>query len=78
MNYYTGHESLSGHYGGDKQRPAYSPTGYSTMDSRNSTLNRELDAPLGRPDDSLIEGEMITATTQVGLTKSLSKVEPLL
>ncbi|XP_063968894.1 ankyrin-2-like isoform X9 [Lytechinus pictus] len=64
MNYYTGHESLSGHYGNDKGRPAYSPTGYSTMDSRNSTLNRDYNAPLGRPDESLIEGEMITATTQ--------------
>ncbi|XP_041485487.1 ankyrin-2-like isoform X28 [Lytechinus variegatus] len=64
MNYYTGHESLSGHYGNDKGRPAYSPTGYSTMDSRNSTLNRDFNAPLGRPDDSLIEGEMITVTTQ--------------
>ena len=61
LSYYTGGDSLSGHYNA-KLRPAYSPTGYSTMDSRNSTLNRDMTAPLG-PGEIIEEG--ITAQTQV-------------
>ncbi|XP_071481694.1 uncharacterized protein [Diadema antillarum] len=72
MSYYTGADSLSGHYNA-KLRPAYSPTGYSTMDSRNSTLNRDYSAPLGRPDESLIEGEITVKTESM-----LESAPPLL
>ncbi|XP_072165183.1 uncharacterized protein [Diadema setosum] len=72
MSYYTGADSLSGHYNA-KLRPAYSPTGYSTMDSRNSTLNRDYSAPLGRQDESLIEGEITVKTESM-----LESAPPLL
>ncbi|XP_033644203.1 titin-like isoform X27 [Asterias rubens] len=68
LRYYSGSDSLSGRYntpqGGKYRSAMLSPQGYSTIDSRVSTLSREI--PLSEAEESFADnGEVIMRSTEV-------------
>ena len=72
LRYYSGSDSLSGRYstpqGGKYRSAMLSPQGYSTIDSRVSTLSRDI--PLSEAEESFVDGEVIMRTTEVTVESS--------